>query len=226
MLIFGNSSPTPPHLPLVYPSPPHSLSSYPPPLLPFPHLSSSSPLFPILLSSSPPPFLLSSPHTPAPSHPHSSPPHLPPPPPPLLFSSSSLLLPSPTPFHLSPSSYPSLSLSSYPPLSLSSSTPLVLSSPPLLPNSSRPPFLLPAVPFSFPILLSSSPTPPPLLSSSRSGVRRPYFSNHLVYVRVSWSMVKISTMTTAKIQIFHGQNGQPTVLPRNLTKNHQFLPWP
>ena len=29
-------------------------------------------------------------------------------------------------------------------------------------------------------------------------------------------MVKISTMTTAKIQIFHGQNGQPDILPRNL----------
>ena len=39
-------------------------------------------------------------------------------------------------------------------------------------------------------------------------------------------MVKISTMTTAKIQIFHGQNGQPKILPRNLTKKHQFWPWP
>ena len=29
---------------------------------------------------------------------------------------------------------------------------------------------------------------------------------------------KISTMTTAKIQIFHGQNGQPKILPRDLTK--------
>ena len=35
-------------------------------------------------------------------------------------------------------------------------------------------------------------------------------------------MVKISTMTTAKIQIFHGQNGQPKILPRNLTKNTNF----
>ena len=30
-------------------------------------------------------------------------------------------------------------------------------------------------------------------------------------------MVKISTMTTAKIQIFYGQNGKPTILPRNQT---------
>ena len=35
-------------------------------------------------------------------------------------------------------------------------------------------------------------------------------------------MVKISTMTTAKIQIFHGQNGQPKTLPRNLAKNTNF----
>ena len=31
-------------------------------------------------------------------------------------------------------------------------------------------------------------------------------------------IVKISTKTTVKIQIFHGHNGQPKVLPRNLTQ--------
>ena len=36
-------------------------------------------------------------------------------------------------------------------------------------------------------------------------------------------MVKISTMTTAKIQIFHGQNGQPKILPRNLTTKMPIL---
>ena len=36
-------------------------------------------------------------------------------------------------------------------------------------------------------------------------------------------MVKISTMTTAKIQIFHGQNGQPKILPRNLTTKIPIL---
>ena len=57
--------------------------------------------------------------------------------------------------------------------------------------------------------------------------------DHLAYTRVSWScgqnlvmwpkfqhnhgqMVKISTMTMAKIQIFHGQNGRSEILPRNL----------
>ena len=30
-------------------------------------------------------------------------------------------------------------------------------------------------------------------------------------------MVKISTMTTAKILIFHGQNGQPEILPQKNT---------
>ena len=39
-------------------------------------------------------------------------------------------------------------------------------------------------------------------------------------------MVKISTMTTAKIQIFYGENGQPKILPQNLTKKRQFRPWP
>ena len=39
-------------------------------------------------------------------------------------------------------------------------------------------------------------------------------------------MVKISTMTTAKIQIFDGQNGQPKILPRNIKNKHQFWPWP
>ena len=36
-------------------------------------------------------------------------------------------------------------------------------------------------------------------------------------------MVKISTMTTAKIQIFHGWNGRPKILPQNLTKNTPIL---
>ena len=35
-------------------------------------------------------------------------------------------------------------------------------------------------------------------------------------------MVKILTMTTAKIQILHGQNGQPKILPRNLSKKTNF----
>ena len=34
-------------------------------------------------------------------------------------------------------------------------------------------------------------------------------------------VIKISTMTTAKIQIFHGQNGQPQNLARNLTTVHK-----
>ena len=37
-------------------------------------------------------------------------------------------------------------------------------------------------------------------------------------------MVKISTMTTAKIQIFHGQNGQSKILPRNLTTKIPISP--
>ena len=36
-------------------------------------------------------------------------------------------------------------------------------------------------------------------------------------------MVKILAMTTAKIQIFHGQNGQPKILPRNLTVKTPIL---
>ena len=36
-------------------------------------------------------------------------------------------------------------------------------------------------------------------------------------------MVKISTMTTAKIQIFHGQNGQPKILQRNSTTKLNIL---
>ena len=36
-------------------------------------------------------------------------------------------------------------------------------------------------------------------------------------------MVKISTMTTSKIQIFYGQNGQPKILPRNLTTKIPIL---
>ena len=36
-------------------------------------------------------------------------------------------------------------------------------------------------------------------------------------------MVKISTMTTAKIQIFYGQNGQPKILQRNSTTKLPIL---
>ena len=36
-------------------------------------------------------------------------------------------------------------------------------------------------------------------------------------------MVKILTMTTAKIHIFHGQNGHPKILPRTLTTEIPIL---
>ena len=36
-------------------------------------------------------------------------------------------------------------------------------------------------------------------------------------------MAKISAMTTSKIQIFHGQNGQPKILLQNLTTKIPIL---
>ena len=37
------------------------------------------------------------------------------------------------------------------------------------------------------------------------------------------AIVKISTKTTAKIQLFHSQNGQFKILPRNLTTKIPIL---